>query len=239
MTITNNDDSSINNVASNSSASKPLPVNTTSLVDHECDCPLSRRIGPVPHKIPGKKWVPAWTLHDEEKSFEERILNKMVSSSGSKKQVKRRKFDLKTKVITNDQLLAELKRKELEDKEKEERKLERKRKAENRKEKKVEKQKTKKKIKMDYRIESDENDVVLEEERTEEEIISDYEEERNERNNISDKQKINEDNDSDDLADLLKKVWEGISPPTPEDEVAKGWYGAKRKKFLFVRWESY
>ena len=139
MTITNNDDSSINNVASNSSASKPLPVNTTSLVDHECDCPLSRRIGPVPHKIPGKKWVPAWTLHDEEKSFEERILNKMVSSSGSKKQVKRRKFDLKTKVITNDQLLAELNRKEQEDREKEERKLERKRKAEERKEKKVEK----------------------------------------------------------------------------------------------------
>ena len=31
---------------------------------------------------------------------------------------------------------------------------------------------------MDYRIESDEKDVVLEEETTEEEIISDYEEER-------------------------------------------------------------
>ena len=139
VTTTNNDDSSISNVASNSSTSKYLSVNTTSLVDHECDCPLSRRIGPMPHKIPGKVWVPAWTLHDEEKSFEERILNKMVSSSGSKKQVKRRKFDLKTKVITNDQLLAELNRKEQEDREKEERKLERKHKAEERKEKKVEK----------------------------------------------------------------------------------------------------
>ena len=139
VTITNNDDSNINNVASNLSTSKPLSVNTTLLFDHECDCPLSRRIGPMPHKIPGKVWVPAWTLHDEEKSFEERILNKMVSSSGSKKQVKRRKFDLKTKLITNDQLLAELNRKEQEDREKEERKLERKRKAEERKEKKVEK----------------------------------------------------------------------------------------------------
>ena len=70
VTITNNNDSSIYNVASNSSTPKPLSVNTTSLVNHECDCPLSRRIGPMPHKIPGKVWVPAWTLHDEEKSFE-------------------------------------------------------------------------------------------------------------------------------------------------------------------------
>ena len=43
-----------------------------------------------------------------------------------KKQVKRRKINVKTKVITNDQLLAELKQQEQEDKEKEERKLERK-----------------------------------------------------------------------------------------------------------------
>ena len=59
VTITNNDDSIINNVASNSSTPKPLSVNTTSLVDHECDCPLSRRIGPMPHKISGKVCVPA------------------------------------------------------------------------------------------------------------------------------------------------------------------------------------
>ena len=189
-TFTKND-SSINNVASNSSIPKPLSVNTTSLVDYECDCPLSSRIGPMPHKIPDQVWVPAWTLHDEEKSFEERILNKMVSSSGFKKQVKRRKINLKTKVITNDQLLAELKRNKQEDKDKEERKLERKREPKERKEKKVEKQKTKKKTKMDYSSESDENDVVLEEETTEEEIISDYEEERNERNNTSDEEKIN------------------------------------------------
>ena len=65
-------------------------------------------------------------------------LNKMVGSSGSSKQVKQRKIDLKTKVITNNQLLAELKQKEQEDKEKEEWKLERKCKAEERKEKRVE-----------------------------------------------------------------------------------------------------
>ena len=174
VTITNNDDSNINNVASNLSAPKPLSVNTTLLFDHECDCPLSRRIGPMPHKIPGKVWVPAWTFHDEEKSFEERILNKLVGSSGSKKQVKWRKIDLKTKLITNYQSLAESKWNKQEDKEKEEQKVERKCKAEERKEKKVEKQKTKKKIKMDYSSKSDENDVVLEEETTEEEIIPDY-----------------------------------------------------------------
>ena len=63
----------------------------------------------------------------------------MVSSSGFKKQVKRRKINLKTKMITNDQLLAELKRNKQEDKDKEERKLERKREPEESKEKKVEK----------------------------------------------------------------------------------------------------
>ena len=112
VTTTNNDDSSISNVASNSSTSKSLSVNATSLVDHECDCPLSRRIGPMLHKIPGKVWVPAWTLHDEEKSFEERILNQVVGSSSFKKQVKRRKIYLKAKEITNNQLLPELKQKE-------------------------------------------------------------------------------------------------------------------------------
>ena len=76
-------------MASDSSTPKPLSVYTTSLVEYECDCPLSRRIGPMPHKIPGKVWVPAWTLYDEGKSFEERILNKVVGSSSSRKQVKR------------------------------------------------------------------------------------------------------------------------------------------------------
>ena len=73
---------------------------------------------PITHKIPGKVWVRAWILQDERKSFEIRILNKMVRSSSSKKQVKRRKVDLKTKVITNNQLLLQLKQKEQEDEEK-------------------------------------------------------------------------------------------------------------------------
>ena len=62
VTITNNDDSSINNVASNSSTSKLLPINTIPLVDHECDRPISRRIVPMPHKIPGKVWVPGSSM---------------------------------------------------------------------------------------------------------------------------------------------------------------------------------
>ena len=71
----------------------------------------------------------------------------------------------------------------------------------------------------------------------EEEIISDYEE-RNERNKTSDEEKIIEDNNNDDPGDLLKKVWKRISPPTPEDEVTKGWYSAiyqeKKKSYLYV-----
>ena len=83
------------------------------------------------------------------------------------------------------------------------------------------------------------NDVVLEKETIEEEIISDYKKERNERNDTSDGEKINEDNDSDDPADLLKKVWKVISPSTPEDGVTKGWYGViyqkkKKKAYFYV-----
>ena len=63
------------------------------------------------------------------------------------KQIKRKKSP--EKVITTDQLIAELKQKVQEDKEKEERKLERKRKAKNKKEK-NQKQITKKKIIVDY-----------------------------------------------------------------------------------------
>ena len=47
----------------------------------------------------------------------------MVGPSDSKKQVKRRKIDLKTKVITNDQLMAELKWKRQDGKEKEKKKI--------------------------------------------------------------------------------------------------------------------
>ena len=43
----------------------------------------------------------------------------MVGPSDSKRQVKWRKIDLKTKVITNDQLMAELKWKRQDGKEKE------------------------------------------------------------------------------------------------------------------------
>ena len=67
--------------------------------------------------------------------------------------------------------------------------------------------------------------------------MSDYEEQRNEKNDTSDEEKINEDNDSDNPADLLKKVWKVISPPTPEDEVTKGWYVSytkKQKSYLYV-----
>ena len=74
-------------------------------------------------------------------------MNEIGGRSASKNRLNGKK--LPEKVITTDQLIAELKQKVQEDKEKEERKLERKRKAKNKKEK-NQKQITKKKIIVDY-----------------------------------------------------------------------------------------
>lgn len=64
---------------------------------------IARKLGPMPsNKINGKIWVPVWCLQDEpsaNKSFEKRILSKKVRPE-KKSAVKRRKVDLKTKVIT-------------------------------------------------------------------------------------------------------------------------------------------
>ena len=63
VSIKNSDDSNKNNVAPNSSTPKPLSANATLLLYHECDCFLSRRISPIPHKIPGEVCVPTDTSH--------------------------------------------------------------------------------------------------------------------------------------------------------------------------------
>ena len=79
-------------------------------------CENCRMLGPKPNLIiPGKVLVPVcvWTLQDEQnKSFEELILDKMKGPQPKTEQSTRRKIDLKTKVITDPQYLKALKEKE-------------------------------------------------------------------------------------------------------------------------------
>lgn len=72
------------------------------------------------------------------------------------------------------------------------------------------------------------------------EIVLDYERERKGRNNLSVEEIFDEENDKDDSADKLKKVWNGITSSATEDEVMKDGMVPyiKGKKVLFVHCES-
>lgn len=65
---------------------------------------IQRLLGPTPPAIPGKVWVPVWSLQDPPSSFEEKILEKVKGPSNQPAK-KRRKVDYKTKVITSQQYL--------------------------------------------------------------------------------------------------------------------------------------
>ena len=62
----------------------------------------------MPRNIPGKIWVPAWTLR-ENKSFSELVLDKMKGST-NKPPTKRRKVDEKTAVITDPEYAEKLRK---------------------------------------------------------------------------------------------------------------------------------
>ena len=110
-------------------------------IGNECDCQNCKVLGPVPSPVPNKLWVPCWCLQEStarstptsevgetskqsSKDFEELVLDKMKGPT-DKPAVKRRKVDLKTKIVTDAEYLAELHRL----KEEEGRKKEKKKKA--------------------------------------------------------------------------------------------------------------
>ena len=74
-----------------------------------CDCNICKVIGPKPAPVSGYCWVPAWTLQKDtgDKSFEELVLDK-IKGPQQKKQVKRRKIDATTKVITDEKYVEKL-----------------------------------------------------------------------------------------------------------------------------------
>ena len=110
-------------------------------IGNECDCHNCKVLGPAPSPVPNRLWVPYWGLQEStarstptsevggtsrqsSKDFEELVLDKMKGPT-DKPAVKRRKVDLKTKIVTDAEYLAELHRL----KEEEGRKKEKKKKA--------------------------------------------------------------------------------------------------------------
>ena len=190
---------------------------------NKCLCNICERLGPEPAPMAGKIWTPIWVPLDlpkcsEQRSFEEIALGKM---KGPKKgpNEKRRKVHIKTKIISDVELLEELKQQEREKQEKEERKklvIAKKRKAQKRIDFESEEEIDEDKVGDDV----SEGDNITEE--TEEEIIEEDSEE--------------EENDDDEEA--LKNVWQKLSPPNTEESILQQWYCGiykdNRKEYLYV-----
>ena len=84
----------------------------------------------MPAAIPGKIWVLGWCLQDAptpaNRSFDELLLDKIKGPASGPKAKKRRKVHMKTKIITDEEVLEELREQERAEKEKAERKEQRK-----------------------------------------------------------------------------------------------------------------
>ena len=98
------------------SNSKDTAVSTPNLEhagtasQEKCPCEVCTLIGTKPTAIPGKKWVPMWTIQNStgNKSFEELVLDK-IKGPQVKKKTTRRKVDLTAKVTTESTYVEKLK----------------------------------------------------------------------------------------------------------------------------------
>ena len=177
-------------------------------------------LGPMPANIPGKIWVPAWTLQ-ENKSFSELVLDKMKGPT-NKPPTKRRKVDRKTAVISDPEYAEKL------------RKI--KEKEESKKQKEPMKTKSCARKKINYQAsESSESEIEIESE-SENKLTED--EDFRERNEATEKSTKNI-----DIELSLQSLWKSISPPTKEEDILQQWYGCiyqeyklkgSKKQALFV-----
>ena len=150
---------------------------------------------------------------------------------------KRRKVHMKTKVLTDEEYLAELKRLEEEDAAKKARKeavaLKKKKTAS----KKIDFGRSKRKNACDddddddNDVDEDEDDEIDEE--TEEEVLEGSEDDDEE----DDEEDDGEDDEEDD-EDGLIKLWKSIAPPTNESDLLGKWFGViyyqSKKTYLYV-----
>ena len=206
-----------------------------------------------PLPVIGKVWVPLciWTLQDPpsaqpiETSFEEIVLNR-IKGPIEKPAKTRRKVHMRSKIITDQEYLDELKQQEAEAEEKKVKTANRKQAALARKEIKFEKKK-KKAAKFDDGGESDEAadelaqtflkewDEAVEESRDENEE-EENEEASDEEERIDFNNKENERVGESDEYRLLR-LWEDLSPPTPEDDIIGKWFGViytGKKSYLYI-----
>ena len=194
----------------------------------------------MPDPVPGKVWVPAWTLQtpSQDKLFEELVLNKIKGTTGAPKSKKRKKVDSSTKIITTEKYLeeiaaaeaeaeAELKRKEERRLLKEERKLQKKEKEqrkEQRKEKGPQKEPQKEK---GPRKEPQKEKGPRKEPQTQK---------RKEPVEESEESEIEADDDEDEAR--LLALWKSLSPPTEEKDIIGKWFAVayqhKRQTLIYI-----
>ena len=194
-------------------------LTSTSTPSEICHCKNCQLLGPEPVTIPGKTWIPVWTLQDEKpshsKSFDEIVLDKMKGPT-EKPIVNRKKCDFKTKIVTDSSYVDEIKRLDTITKERKEQ-------VEKRKELKLLKQKNQQK--KEFESDSDDEDEIEDDE----EVSSETEEEMTE-----DEDEVTAASDEESLISL----WKSLSSPTKEEEVIQKWYGAiymhKKKMHLYV-----
>ena len=167
--------------------------------EFQCYCAELRTMPPI---IPGKIWVPPWTLRGN-KSFSELVLDKMKGPI-NKPPTKRRKMDRKTAVITDPEYAEKL------------RKI--KEKGESKKQKKAIKTKNCARKKINYQAsESSESEIEIESESEGELSEDEYFTERNEA--------IETPTKNVDIGLSLQSLRKSISPPTKEENILQQWYG--------------
>ena len=159
------------------------------------------------------------------KSFEELVLDKMKGPQ-EKKYIKRKKVDLKTKVITTSEYLQELKRIEEEGNKK------KKPKKSSPPAKKPQPKKKRKEFLVDE-LESEDSSI---EEETEEEIVEEDDDEEEEDNEVVGDV---ESGGSEDVQSDLVIFWKSLNAPNAEENIVQKWYGCvyydlKKSPHLYV-----
>ena len=207
---------------SNLQPSTSTPTTSKEVVE-ECNCSLAKLLGPTPCPAPpGKVWVPIWTLQNEaaqeskNKSFEELVVEKMKGPS-DKPRKKRRKIDLMTKVITDDEYLKAIKEKEGKQAKKgSDRGRGRPKKART----------TEAPPKLDFDVQEGSDS-----ERETSDDTDDSDSENVEKTTfppVSKRQSVL----------YLRDFWRSVNPPVPEEQVVGKWYAAiylgKRKEQIYV-----
>ena len=181
--------------------------------DSNCLCKVCKQLGKPPRVEPGNICIPVWSVQkcapQREISFEMAILNRMKGPA-DKPVAKRRKVHMKTKVLTDEEYVAELKRLE-EDAAKKARKeavaLKKKKTAS----KKIDFGRSKRKNACDD-DDDDDNDVDDVDQDEDDEIDEETEEE------------VLEGSEDDDEEGLIK-LWKSIAPPTNESDLLGKWFG--------------